>query len=140
MSTKTAPIRYFFSTDKMPDSLKVTSKFRKIKLMRLAYIAASSIHLQPSQGILSICLSTSIGEVLDFNYVCQRARTTFVPDPSLYGASLSEVHATTAFAGKVVEDPMGLHVTVNFKTQEHLDRQRHVTCHGYVISSRPLEF
>ncbi|KAG6262278.1 hypothetical protein E4U49_003206 [Claviceps purpurea] len=112
MSTKTAPIRYFFSTDKMPDSLKVSS---------------------------DACQQASL-EVLDFNCVCQRARTTFIPDPSLYGASLSEVHATTAFAGKIVEDSMGLHVTVNFKTQEHLDRQRHVTCHGYVISSRLLGF
>ncbi|KAG6128083.1 hypothetical protein E4U24_004503 [Claviceps purpurea] len=59
---------------------------------------------------------------------------------TVIGASLSEVHATTAFAGKVVEDPMGLHVTVNFKTQEYLDRQRHVTCHGYVKSSRLLGF
>ncbi|KAG5973047.1 hypothetical protein E4U58_005818 [Claviceps cyperi] len=55
-------------------------------------------------------------------------------------ASLSDVHATTTSAGKVAKDHMGMHVAVNFKTQEHLDRQRHVTCHGYVRSSRLLEF
>ncbi|KAG6072619.1 hypothetical protein E4U16_005213 [Claviceps sp. LM84 group G4] len=47
-------------------------------------------------------------------------------------STVYEVHATTTFAGKVVKDPMGLHLTVSFKTQEHLDRQRHVICHGYL--------
>ncbi|KAG5916289.1 hypothetical protein E4U61_003724 [Claviceps capensis] len=39
---------------------------------------------------------------------------------------------TTTLAGKIVQDLMGLQITVSFKAQEHLDGRTHGTCHGCV--------
>ncbi|KAF1952640.1 hypothetical protein CC80DRAFT_538057 [Byssothecium circinans] len=38
------------------------------------------------------------------------------------------------------KDPRGDHVTFSYKTQDHLGRQTHVACHGYVKDRQTLEF
>ncbi|TWU72917.1 hypothetical protein ED733_004770 [Metarhizium rileyi] len=52
----------------------------------------------------------------------------------------SEVHSTTIINGIVQKDPKGDHVTISYKTQDHLGRETHVACHGYVKDPLTLEF
>ncbi|KAG5991670.1 hypothetical protein E4U52_003430 [Claviceps spartinae] len=51
----------------------------------------------------------------------------------------SEVHNTTIIDGKVQKDPKGNHVTFSYKTLDHLKRETHIACHGYVNSPITLE-
>ncbi|KZZ95536.1 hypothetical protein AAL_04767 [Moelleriella libera RCEF 2490] len=52
----------------------------------------------------------------------------------------SEVHSTTTINGVRQKDPRGDHVTFSYKTQDHLGRETHVACHGYVKDPVTLEF
>ncbi|KAH7153327.1 hypothetical protein EDB81DRAFT_584572, partial [Dactylonectria macrodidyma] len=63
-------------------------------------------------------------------------------DKELYPRAVfirSEVHNTTSVDGKRQIDPLGEHVTFSYKCQDHLGRNTHVTCHGYVNNSQTLE-
>jgi hypothetical protein len=51
----------------------------------------------------------------------------------------SEVHDTTTIKGKRVKDPKGKHVTFSYKTEDHLGRETHVACHGYIDDEQTLE-
>ncbi|KFA70745.1 hypothetical protein S40288_09216 [Stachybotrys chartarum IBT 40288] len=64
-------------------------------------------------------------------------------DKQLYPKAVfvrSEVHSTTTINGKRRKDPRGDHVTFSYKTQDHLGRETHVACHGYVKDPDTLEF
>lgn len=38
------------------------------------------------------------------------------------------------------KDPRGPHVTFSYKSQDHLGRETHIACHGYVDDPQTLEF
>ncbi|KAH7029641.1 uncharacterized protein B0I36DRAFT_244279, partial [Microdochium trichocladiopsis] len=68
---------------------------------------------------------------------------TMLPIESLYPRAVfvrSEVHSTTTINGRRQKDPRGDHVTFSYKTQDHLGRETHVACHGYVKDPDTLEF
>ncbi|KAI1427202.1 hypothetical protein F5Y12DRAFT_739182 [Xylaria sp. FL1777] len=52
----------------------------------------------------------------------------------------SDVHDTTTINGKRQKDPKGDHVTFSYKSRDHLGREVHVACHGYVTDRQTLEF
>ncbi|KAM0278421.1 hypothetical protein ACHAQH_005176 [Verticillium albo-atrum] len=52
----------------------------------------------------------------------------------------SEVHDTTTINGRRQKDPKGEHVTFSYKSIDHLGRETHVSCHGYVNNAKTLEF
>ncbi|KAK0368385.1 hypothetical protein CLIM01_14261 [Colletotrichum limetticola] len=64
-------------------------------------------------------------------------------DKELYPQAVfvrSEVHLTTTINGRRQKDPRGAHVTFSYKSQDHLGRETHVACHGYVKDPETLEF
>ncbi|CCF33121.1 hypothetical protein CH063_05373 [Colletotrichum higginsianum] len=63
-------------------------------------------------------------------------------DKQLYPKAVfvREVHSTTTINGRRQKDPRGDHVTFSYKTQDHLGRETHVACHGYVKDPLSLEF
>ncbi|PYH93212.1 hypothetical protein BO71DRAFT_5459 [Aspergillus ellipticus CBS 707.79] len=50
----------------------------------------------------------------------------------------SGVHATPLNNGRI--DPSEWHITICYKTRDHLLRKTHVACHGYVKHRDSLEF
>ncbi|KAI0399363.1 hypothetical protein F4802DRAFT_610950 [Xylaria palmicola] len=49
------------------------------------------------------------------------------------------IHGTTTIKGIRQKDPKGDHVTFSYKTQDHLGREVHVACHGYIKNRETLE-
>ncbi|KAF4952575.1 hypothetical protein FGADI_6646 [Fusarium gaditjirri] len=44
----------------------------------------------------------------------------------------SDVHNTTIINGRYQKDPLGDHITMCFKDDEHIKTGTHIACHGYV--------
>ncbi|CCT69824.1 uncharacterized protein FFUJ_05743 [Fusarium fujikuroi IMI 58289] len=52
----------------------------------------------------------------------------------------SDIHDTTIINGKYQKDPLGDHITMCFKDDEHIRAGTHIACHGYVDSKTSLQF
>ncbi|KAK1950766.1 hypothetical protein LY78DRAFT_649557 [Colletotrichum sublineola] len=63
-------------------------------------------------------------------------------DKELYPQAVfvCEVHLTTIINSRRQKDPQGAYMTFSYKSQDHLGRETHVACHGYVKDLETLEF
>ncbi|KAG5959136.1 hypothetical protein E4U57_000871 [Claviceps arundinis] len=54
----------------------------------------------------------------------------------------SKVHDTTwsESTRRYIKDPKGYHVTISYKTEDHMHSGTHITCHGYVWSRECMIF
>lgn len=52
----------------------------------------------------------------------------------------SDVHPTTSRAGRHERDPLGWHVTLCYKDEDHLSGGTHIASHGYVKGRDVLTF
>ena len=46
-----------------------------------------------------------------------------------------DIHAGKKIKGKYLPDGKGAHLTISYKTQEHLGRGTHITAHAYIFNS-----
>ncbi|KAK8061437.1 hypothetical protein PG994_007803 [Apiospora phragmitis] len=52
----------------------------------------------------------------------------------------SDLHDTTSINGVRQKDPKGLHITLCYKDDEHLQKGTHIACHGYVTDGESMSF
>lgn len=69
-----------------------------------------------------------------------RSARAFLSSRNKLTGCRSIAHETSTINGNYEKDPEGYHVTLNYKNEDHIARNTHVTLHAYVDDDKNLNF